>query len=266
MTQQSRTRWTLLTLLGLTLVRIPLALALRLLLPEASAAPEISYIAALLQSLLMFALPGWLLTPEWRAEPGAKGCPAKSWLLCALAAVLARAVTTPLNAWWAGLVGAPASALPPADGPVGWVLMLLALAVVPAIAEEMFFRGALLTNLLKCGSRAQAAALTTLMFTLLHGSLAGLPGHLIVSLLLTLLMMHTGSLAATIGAHMLYNLLALFWPDTGAIVPWAAGALLALLTGWLLVKLPRGKTRRLPLTEGLLCAAILLTMAAQYMI
>lgn len=266
MTQQNRTRWTLLVLLGLTLVRIPLALAMSRLLPEASVAPEICYAASVVQSLLLFALPGWLLTPPRQAAEPERRMETGLYLLSLMAAVLARGVTTPLNAWWAGLLETPASALPQAEGPLGVALMVLAVAVVPAIAEEVFFRGALLTNLLRTGSRWQAAVLTTLMFTLLHGSPAGLPGHLIISLLLTLVMMHTGCLAAPIAVHMLYNLLALFWPDAGAAVPWIAGALLALLTAWLLVKLPRGKPRRLPLSEGLLCAAILLAMAAQYMI
>lgn len=264
MTQQNRTRWTLLVLLVLTLARIPLALALSRLLPEASVAPQISYVASLMQSLLLFALPGWLLTPPRRAAEPEQCTGAGMYLLALAVAVLARGVATPLNAWWAGLLEAPASVLPQAEGPMGATLMVLAVAVVPAVAEEMLFRGALLTNLLRTGSRWQAAALTVLMFALLHGSPAGLPGHLIISLLLTLLMMHTGSLAVPIAVHMLYNLLALCWPDMGGLAPWIAGLLLALLTAWLLVKLPRGKTRRMPATEMLLCAAILLAMAAQY--
>lgn len=264
MTQQIRTRMTLLILMGLTAVRIPLAMALRTLLPDASVAPAVNYIASMLQSLMMFALPGWLLTPRWQLESESQGLRLSELLLPLGAAVLARLAVTPLNAWWAGVVGAQGSAMPRAESPLGMVLMVLAAAVVPAIAEEVFFRGALLTNLLQCGSRGQAVALTTVMFALLHGNLAGLPGHLIISLLLTLLMMRSGRLAAPIVAHMAFNLLALAGLNLPVYAPWLAGGALALLTGWLLVTMPKGKPRRLPATEWLLCAAILLAMAVQY--
>lgn len=266
MTQQTRTRMTLLILMGLTAVRIPLAMALQTLLPDASVAPAVNYIASMLQSLLMFALPGWLLTPRWQRMPESEGFRLNALLLPLATAVLGRLAATPLNAWWAGLVGAQGSAMPRAEGPLGIALMVLAMAVIPAIAEEVFFRGALLTNLLQCGSRGQAVALTTVMFALLHGSLAGLPGHLIISLLLTLLMVRSGRLAVPVVAHMAFNLLALARLNLPVYAPWLAGGALALLTGWLLVTLPLGKPRRLPATEWLLCAAILLAMAAQYVI
>lgn len=266
MTQQTRTRLTLLVLMGLTAVRIPLAMALRTLLPDASVNPEMNYVASIMQSLLMFGLPAMLLMPLWRNAPMERRLTPVDCFLPAASAVLARLVATPLNAWWAGLLGAPVSPLPVVDGPAGKVLLLLAAVVVPAVAEELFFRGALLTNLLQCASRLQALALTTLMFALMHGSLAGLPGHLIISLLLTLLMMHSGHLALPIAVHMLFNLLALGRGDHGTVLPWIFGVLLAVLMGWLLLRLPRGQKRRLPGAEGLLCAAILLAMAVQYLI
>ena len=266
MTQQTRTRLTLLTLMGLTMVRLPLALALRTLLPDASVNPEMNYVASILQSLLMFALPALLLMPLWRRGEAEKKWSPGGCLLLAGIAVLARLVATPLNAEWAQMLGAPMAALPAVDGPAGMVLMLLAAVVIPAVAEELFFRGALLTNLLRSGSRMQALVLTTVMFALMHGSLAGLPGHLIISLLLTLLMMHIGHLAAPMAAHMLYNLLALGRWELGQVVPWVLGGMLAVLLGWLLMRLPRGQKRRLLLTEWLLCAVILLAMALQYLI
>ena len=264
MTQQTRTRTTLLVLMGLTALRIPLAMALRTLLPDASVAPTVNYIAALLQSLLMFALPGWLLLPRWENAPEAQGFRLNELLLPLLAAALARLAATPLNALWAGLIGAQGAAMPRVGTPLEIALMVLAVAVIPAIAEEVFFRGALLTNLLQAGSRGQAVALTTMMFALMHGSLAGLPGHLIVSLLLTLLMVRSGSLAAPVVAHMAFNLLALVQLQLPAYAPWLAGGVLVLLTAWLLVTMPQGRPRRLPVAERLLCAAILLAMAVQY--
>lgn len=265
MTQQTRTRLTLLILMGLTAARIPLALALRTLLPDASVAPKMNYAVSILQSLLMFWLPGLLLLPRWRRGPEERRFSLGWVLLPLVTAALARLVASPLNNWWAGMLGTPASALPQAEGLGGTVLMLLAVAVIPAIAEEIFFRGTLLTNLLQRASRGQAVALTTLMFALMHGNLAGLPGHLIISLLLTLLMMRSGRIAEPVVAHMAFNLLALVRLELPGYSLWAAGGLLALLMVWLLVTMPRGKARRLPLAEGLLCAAILLAMGLQYL-
>ena len=266
MTQKTRTRATLLTLMGLVALQLPVATLLALLLPDASVNPEVNYVASALLTVVLYGLPGWLLTPTWQHASDQPGKPALWCILAVGAACVARLVTTPLNAWWTGLVNAPVSPLPQAEGPLGMALMVLAVAVLPAVAEELFFRGAVLTNLLRAGSRWQALLLTTLMFALLHGSLAGLPGHLLISLLLTLMMMHSGQLAVPIIAHMAYNLLALPGWQTGPVVPWIAGGLLLALLLVLALRLPRGKSRRLPLEEGLLCGVILAAMALRYLI
>lgn len=266
MTQKVRTRATLLTLMGLVALSRPLALALQQLLPDASVNPEMNYVASAMQSLVLFALPGCLLLPAWRRDDAPPMPPVRRWLLMLAAAGLTWMVAMPLNAWWMALMGAPTSPLPPVEGPLGATLLLLAVVVLPAVAEELFFRGALLTNLLQAGSRWQALLLTTLMFALMHGSLAGLPGHLLISLVLTLLMMHSGRLLTPIAAHMLYNLLMLLGWDAGPVLPWLAALLLAGLLVMLLRHLPCGKRRRLPLPEGLLCGAILAGMALGYLL
>ncbi|MBQ2952884.1 MAG: CPBP family intramembrane metalloprotease [Clostridia bacterium] len=265
MTQRTRTRATLLTLLGLVALQVPLVAGLLWLLPDAAVSPEMYYLASALLTVVMYGLPGWLLKPAWQDAPERPGRSGGWLVLAAVVALLARMVVTPLNAWWAEATGAEVSLLPQADGPVGIALQLLAVVVLPACAEELFFRGALLTNLLRVGSRWQALALTTVMFALMHGSLAGLPGHLIISLLLTLVMMHSGRLHAPVLAHMLFNLLALLRWEAGPVLPWIAGALLLALLIWLLVRLPRGKARRLPLVEGVLCAVIIVAMALRYL-
>ncbi|MBR3763360.1 MAG: CPBP family intramembrane metalloprotease [Clostridia bacterium] len=264
MTRENRARLALGVLLGLTLVRIPLAMMLERLLPDASVAPEVFYMAAAVQSVMMFALPGWLLMPSWRTEEE-KRIPWVSWAVCLLAAVLTRTVATPLNAWWMQTLGAASAMLPEPAGVGGRLLMVLAVVVIPAAAEELFFRGALLTNLLQVASRTQALVLTTLMFALMHGSLAGLLGHLLISLVLTLLMLHTGRMTVPVMAHLAFNLMALVGMEVGAVPAWLCGLLLAALVIALLLTLPRGRERRLPAGEGLLCAAILAAMALPYL-
>ena len=264
--RQNRMQLTLLATLLLALLRIPVTLAVQALLPDVTVNPAVNYLAAMAQSLLMFALPGWLLKPDWRMPP-AEGKEKLGWaLVSAGAAMTVRAVVTPLNAGWSALLGSESQVRLVAGSGGEWALMILALVIVPALAEEIFFRGALLPNLLQGASRMQALLLTTLLFALMHGSLPGLPGHLLISLLLTLLMMHSGRLIVPVGVHMLFNLLALCCPEIPAAAGWLCGILLAALLGWLLVRLPRGKARRMTAADVLCAAAVLAVMAGMYLI
>ena len=266
MTQMTRTRLTLLVTLALALLRAPLAAAMQALLPDLAQAPMTNYAAMIAQSILLFALPGCLLMPAWRTQ---RRTARESWMWALLAlglAALTRAASTPLNAWWAEKLGAPGSLLPRAEGPLETALQLLAVAVIPAASEEVFFRGALLTNLLQRGSRAQALLLTTAMFALMHGSLPGLPGHLLISLVLTLLMLCSERLCVPVLAHMAYNLLALAGIALPAWTAWLAFGLLLAALAWLLTHLPEGRARCLPGWEWALCGLTLVAMAAQYLL
>lgn len=265
----TRTARALAALLILTAVRVPVALAVSALTPDLSEAPLLFYALTILQELAFFALPAWLL--GW-GRSGRISYEGKflSWLAPALLlALLARRALTPLNAWWAEMTGAQATPLPRAQSAAEALLQALALAVIPAAAEELFFRGALLSALRdKCDGRT-AGLVCMLAFALMHGSLAGLPGHLGVSLLLTLLMLHTDSLLIPILAHMLYNLLALM-PGVG--LPGAVcGRLLAVALAGLAIWLPQRALRpaeqertRLTRMELALLLLSLAGMAAAY--
>lgn len=260
MTARRKLCWTLAVLLGLTVIRLPLAALLQRLLPDVSVAPEMNYIAAMAQSVVLFGLPGWLLMCSTKAE-GIGGRGLHEWLVLAIpAAVLARLALPALNALWSGLLALDTPSLPVPQGMMERVLQALALAVVPAIAEEIFFRGAVLRNLQGAYGRHTALWLTTLFFALMHGSLGGLPGHLVISLLLTLLAMHSGGALTPIVVHMAYNLLQ-FQTPKGAL---GAMLLLAGLLALLLRRVPAGGMR----PQGrdlLLCGAILAAMAVQYL-
>lgn len=261
MTAQRRLRYTLLTVLALALVRPLIALWLRAMLPDVSVSPEINYAASILQSLLLFALPGWLLMRGTKAE-GIGGRPQLDWLLLAVpAAVLAKLALSTLNILWCGLLSLEVPVIPAAKSLPVKALQMLALAIAPAVAEEIFFRGALLRNLQAQYGRRTALWLTTLFFALMHGSLGGLPGHLGVSLLLTLLAMHTGGILVPAAAHLVYNLLS-FQPHKGAL-----GALL-LLAGLLVLLIRRAPTGgiRPRGREALLCGGILALLAVQYFV
>lgn len=253
----------LLTLLCLALLRTPLIYLLSLLLPEASQAPVLHMMVSMVQSLVLFALPGLLLYRDGRAQTERIRW---QWMLVALlSALLARAALTPLNRWWAECLSLETDPIPAVTG--WWkMLQVLACAAVPAVAEELFFRGALLSRLQRCCGRMAAVGLTTLFFALMHGSLAGLPGHLAIGLLLTLLAAASGSLAVPMVAHLCYNLTALYWPGTHWLVPVCAGVALAVLCAALAVRVPRRQERRGTRAEMLLCGLILLVMAAPYLL
>ena len=95
----------------------------------------------------------------------------------------------------------------------------------------------------------------------MHGSLDGLPGHFVISLLLALLAMHSGSLLPPIVAHLLYNLL----PDLTQKGALGAMLLLVGLLALLIRRVPAGGIR-LRGREALLCGVILLVMAVQYFV
>ena len=266
MTQMTRTRMTLLVTLALALLRAPLAAAMQALLPDLAQAPLTNYAAMIAQSILLFALPGCLLMPAWRTQ---RRTARESWMWVLLAlglAALARAVSTPLNAWWAEKLGAPGSMLPRAEGPLENAVQLLAVAVIPAAAEEIFFRGALLTNLLQRGSRTQALLLTTAMFALMHGSLPGLPGHLLISLMLTLLMLRTGRIEVAVTAPFFYNIAALVWrtvPEWGSLLCRAA---LIGLTAYVISRQPKISHPPMRKADGVIAAAAMVLLAAMYFI
>ena len=140
-----------------------------------------------------------------------------------------------------------AGAAAPANG-AELAAALLAMAVVPALCEEWFFRGMLFAALEpRCGTRG-ALLLSALAFALMHGSLISLPVHLLLGLLLGALLTGTRSIAAPALYHGAHNavtlvsgfLIARVAPDE--IMQWAAlaPALLAaaLLLFALLMALP----------------------------
>ena len=261
----TKIRRTLMVLLLLAVLRLPIALALSALLPDVSQAPVPFYIVTILQELLMFALPAVLLRP-WRADRLSRPQHVLPWFLLAVAAaVLARTALSPGTAWWTGFIGATGVPIPVSVGFFEGVLQVLAFGIVPAIVEEMFFRGALLTALLDSCHRVTAVLLTTLMFAFMHGSLGGLPAHLAISLLLTLLMLRSGCILVPIAVHLLYNLLALGWPVLPGWVAGCCGIVLAGVVIALHIGLPRQEQARLSRRDCLLCAAIFGLMAIPYL-
>ena len=127
---------------------------------------------------------------------------------CAVA-LLTVVVAEDASVLWAGVLqrlGLNVFANPdPVPGNRRELLLLLAnSAVLAPICEEMLFRGAMLSAWEPRGGR-KAVWVTAILFAILHGSIEGLPMHLMAGVLLALLVLYTDSLYAGLIFHTVYN-------------------------------------------------------------
>ena len=83
------------------------------------------------------------------------------------------------------------------------------LALLPAVCEELLFRGILCTELDRRGG-LRAILVGSLLFSLIHFDLANLPVYFYAGVILTLVLYVTDSLIATMLIHALYNITSLF--------------------------------------------------------
>lgn len=151
---------------------------------------------------------------------------------------------------WAG--GHPPEPYAPffATGAPYWLLVLL-LAALPAVTEEMAFRGLILSGYRHLGPRAAWVG-TALLFAVMHGSLWRLPSLLLLSLLYSYVAWQSGSIWPGVIMHLVNNTLALsavHWlpqPGPAAAAPEvppatvAMGAVLFVVATTALVALARG--------------------------
>jgi membrane protease YdiL (CAAX protease family) len=167
----------------------------------------------------------------WR-EPFALH-PVPLWMLLATVPLIAAAsvVSSEIEAWMGALVAVPPGVavemarLLYAHDAASWVRVVLAVAVVIPVGEELFFRGLLLRGfLLRYGPRP-ALVLTAALFALVHLNPWGLVSIFLVGILLGWLVLRTGSLWPACLAHGLYNLAAVVSLNTSLDAPPSAAAL-----------------------------------------
>lgn len=203
MQRMNPTRRALAVTLGAMLLRLPLGYAAGLI-PGVQEDPAIYYASVILQEMLLWGLPALLMRP-WHSQRLPRG---KCAGLCMAAMALGAAAQMALmsvSEWWCGLTGARSGNVLLPQNEIQWILAVAALVVVPAVTEEIFFRGGLLTGLYHRLGAVPALGLSTVIFALMHGSLAGFPAHMAISLLCGLGMMSRGRLRVSMMMHMSYN-------------------------------------------------------------
>ena len=116
---------------------------------------------------------------------------------------------TDLTALWSilleelGLKLVGSSLVVPVTAP-GLTLCVLYVAVLPGICEEFLFRGAVLSAFERYGTR-HAVLASAGLFALLHGSLEGLPAHLMLGVIMGTLVVCCNSIYAGLIFHTTYN-------------------------------------------------------------
>ncbi|MBQ6051842.1 MAG: CPBP family intramembrane metalloprotease [Clostridia bacterium] len=102
-------------------------------------------------------------------------------------------------------VNVPSNAFSQFDSQNIWI-SVFTVAVIPAIFEELFFRGAVLSSL-SSGSAMMAILTSSLFFSLVHGSLYYFFSNLFAGVVFSLMIYLTGSIFASMTAHFANNIL-----------------------------------------------------------
>jgi hypothetical protein len=90
--------------------------------------------------------------------------------------------------------------------------IFLALVIVPAVCEEVLFRGILLSEYRSLGE-GNAVVISALCFAMLHFSVTGFPIYLFSGLLLGVVAASSRSILPSILLHLLSNALSLYTSD-----------------------------------------------------
>lgn len=110
-----------------------------------------------------------------------------------------------------------------------WMLYLSSVVVAP-LAEELVFRGLVYRSLKGGMPRLLAAALSSLLFAVLHGTIVWMLYTFLLGVLLCVLYERTRSLLACIACHVAFNIMGQIplvgvLPDAVTVAVFAAGAL-----------------------------------------
>lgn len=258
-------RWLALPLCLIVMVlRLPMSLLIRFLWPDVTASVLSYDLAVMAQEAMLWLLPALLCWP-WRVRRSGGRLP---WGAVGAGAAAAGALIQ-LSLSALRLLVPDTSAgttVPMPQSWPEWGLSLLAVAVMPALCEEAFFRGCVTAYLKDTAGSGTALLLGTVLFALMHGDWAALPSHLLVSLGCTLLLLRTGRVWPGMLLHLGYNAMALVlplmsgspWLALTGLLPLAGAALLIPGMRW------RAEGAHLAWTDWVMLAIILLGEIAGY--
>lgn len=91
------------------------------------------------------------------------------------------------------------------EGPMGAVVLIFTLAVIPAVVEEFCIRGVVLQPLRRYGDKF-AIIMSAAIFSILHGNMVQIPYTLVAGIYFGYLCVATGSLWPSIVLHFINNL------------------------------------------------------------
>lgn len=193
--------------LSLLLAQLPLGSSYSLAYCLATVAAEFAVLG--LPFGLCLSFPCMRSLPAWRrlfARPSAL-----LWLVIPIA-FTCYFVVNGLTVAWLGLLGlfgptALVQTVPIPESPLQLLLGSLVIGLAPALAEELFFRGAMQ------GAYARlkpwvSILVVGVLFGMLHGQISALPGHVLLGVLLCALVYWTGSIWPSMLLHFLQNTLA----------------------------------------------------------
>ncbi len=210
-------RCVLLLLLVTVLLRIVFSYALNALFStQALMQTEIYYAATLVLGVVTMGIPVFLLIYLFRPryvsvlKAQMEYPPFSATLRVVMAGVIGSFMLQLYSQLWAMLlemIGVPLWVydVPLPNNGAQIILAIAAVALMPAILEELLFRGVLLEGLKKELSRKAAIWLTALLFAFMHGSVVGLPAHLTLSFVLTLLAERQNNLQLPMVYHFTHN-------------------------------------------------------------
>ena len=172
----------------------------------------LSVIASSLVQLLLFMLPVIVYMVQHEGVEQSMRLNAPRWdalLLAILAAAVGVMASDKLSTWWMLLIESlggrlHASAIPVPETLPALGVSLILFALLPGVCEELFFRGGLMGAWERRGTQ-QALCITSVLFALLHGSVAGLPVQLMMGFVLGYIVLLSDSLFTGMAYHTTHN-------------------------------------------------------------
>ena len=173
--------------------------------PRMVAMDLLYYLPFVVMPVALYGLSHRGLSQSLRLNP----LPLPAALCAAVLGLLSVYLASALASVWSLLLDAlgftsPSDALATADGARALSLSVITMAAVPAVCEELLFRGFAFAAWESRGTR-RAALVTTALFALMHANLYGLPAYALVGLVSCYLVFSLDSLYAGIAYHTVYN-------------------------------------------------------------